>query len=214
MSKKLSAKIVSFKRGVIMKTYLKRFIPSQLPFFLIILFFSCSTKQEDRIKVLEQAFNINNIDSAFSHYTDNIVFEIDAFNGSGKQALRHGAEWDSIVNTHLSFSDIKIIGDSVICKCTEENDLSKLLGIGNGFYDPVIFVFKDGLIRYMKFEKTSESQNAYNAAFGSLIKWASREKSSRLKELMPEGKFMINAESANGWLVLAQEWREAKSKNR
>ncbi len=197
-----------------MKANLKRFVLVQLPFLLLIFFLSCSTRHIDRAKVIEQAFNINNIDSALSHYTDNVVFIIDAFNGSGKQVLRHGAEWDSIVNTHLSFSDIKIIGDSVICKCTEENDLSKLLGINKGFYDPVIFVFKDGLIRYMKFERTSESQNTSDSAFGTLIKWASGERSNQLKKLMPEGKFIINAESANGWLVLAREWQEAKNKNR
>jgi hypothetical protein len=31
---------------------------------------------------------------------------------------------------------------------------------------------------------------------------------------MPDGKMVINAESANGWMDLAHEWQEAKIKNR
>ncbi len=193
-----------------MKINVKIIILVQLEFVLFIFFLSCSTVKVDRVRTIEQAFNINNIDNALSHYTDNVVFDVDVLKGSGKQALRDGAEWDSVVNTRLAFSDVKINGDSVVCKCTDENDLSKMLGVSKGFYDPVTFVFNDGLIQNVKFERTSESRNASAAAFSPLIKWASGEKSTRLKELMPDGKIVLSAESANGWMELAREWREVQ----
>lgn len=60
-----------------MKINADKFVFVHLLFFLLMFLLSCSTRYVDRVKVIEQAFNINNIDSALSHYTDNIVFELD-----------------------------------------------------------------------------------------------------------------------------------------
>jgi hypothetical protein len=177
---------------------------------LLFLILSCSTKNVERVNVIEHAFNISNIDSTLALcYTDDITFVVDNYIANGKHALRGAAEWDSVINTHLSFSDFKFVGDTIICKCSEENDLSKLEGLDKGFYNPVTFIFKHGKISYAKFERTLENSQADSIASSPFMQWISEEKSEQFDGLMTDGKFVLNAVSAKGMLSLAQEWRES-----
>jgi hypothetical protein len=183
------------------------YLPIVLPMFF---FLACSSRLTERVYVIEHAFDYRNIDSTLaSTYTDDIRFELGGIILEGKQALRGGAEWDSVVNTRLSFSDFKMIGDTVICKCTAEDDLLKLQGIEHEYFDPVTIVFDDNRIKYVNFQRTAESRRASSAASRPFNEWASKERSQELTNLMPNGKFVLSAESAKGWLALVKEWRKA-----
>lgn len=193
-----------------MNTNFNKFILIAPIICLFYLILSCSTKTLERVNVIEHAFNISNIDSSLAlFYTDDITFVVDNNIIKGKQALRDAAEWDSVINTHLSFSDFKYAGDTIICKCSEETDLSKLVGLGKGFYNPVTFIFKDGKISYAKFERTLEYSQADSIAFSPFFQWISKEKSEQFNGLMTNGKFVMNAASAKEMLSLAREWRES-----
>lgn len=193
-----------------MKTSLGQWFLRALVILLASIVHSCSSQLSQRVSIIQQAFDYSNIDRTLAiAYTDDIRFEIGTIILEGKQQMRAGAEWDSIVNTHLSFSDFRMNGDTVICKCTEENDLDKLLGVDHNYFDPVTFVFKGSRIKYVNFQRTAESRLAYNAAFGTFIQWASKERGQDLAELMPTGKFVVSAQTAKGWLVLVKEWLKA-----
>ncbi len=196
-----------------MKTILHRFRAYLLMLLLPILFFSCSTRSTDRIKVIKQAFNTKDIDNTIARcYTDDIIFEIDAIKGQGKKVLRGAAEWDSVINTRLSFSDFRIVRDTIFCKCLEQNDISKLQGMDKGYFDPVTFIFQDGLIKYMKFQSTAESHQTKLKASNPFLNWLYTERNDQLEKLMTNGKFVLNATSAQGYLELVREWRVSVGK--
>jgi len=170
---------------------------------------SCSTQHLDRIDTVQRAFNHANIDSSIAvYYTDGIKFEFGDLPLNGKEALRGWAEWDSVTNCRFYFSDFRISGDTLSCKCTEENDISKLQGIEKAYYDPVIFVFEGDRIKYAKWEMTEKSKNDNRIAYSALMEWASLKESQQLEDLMPGGNFIMNAATANGWLKIAKAWRE------
>jgi len=160
--------------------------------------------------VVEHAFDYGDIDSTLAVvYSDDVRFELGTIILDGKQAMRVAAGWDSVVRSYFSYSNFRMIGDTVICKCTEQNDLDKLLGIEHGYFDPVTFVFDDNRIKYVKFQRTLESRRVYNAAWEPFTKWVSQERTQALSELMPGGKFIVSAQTAKGWLALVKEWRKA-----
>jgi ketosteroid isomerase-like protein len=174
-----------------------------------LLFLSCSTKQVDRINAIQRAFLFSDIDSAITlYYTDDVIFELGSVVLKGKQELRDGAEWDSVVNSRFSFSDFRMSGDTIFCKCAEENDVSKLQGIEKAYFDPVTFIFEDKKIKYTKWEMTPESGRIDKIAFSTVVEWASLMQPQQLEVLMPDGKFVKNAVTANGWLALTKQWRE------
>lgn len=184
----------------------------KLLFILICLsltLISCSTKHIDRIGTIQRAFNYSNIDSTIVVcYTEDIIFDLGDIRLSGKEALRGGAEWDSVINSRFYFSDFRISGDTVFCKCTEENDISKLQGIEKGYFDPVIFVFENDKIKYTKWEMTQQSKDNNRIAYSTVIEWASLKEPQQLDDLMPGGNFIMNAVTANGWLALTKAWLE------
>jgi hypothetical protein len=178
------------------------------PILLAFTFPACSSQLTQRISLIEHAFDYSDIDNTLAVvYTNDIRFELGTIILEGKQALRVAAGWDSVVNSHFSYSDFRFSGDTIICKCTEENDLDKLLGIEHGYFDPVTFVFNDRRIKYVKFKRTSESLLEYNAAWEPFTKWASRERDQDLAVLMPDRRLVVNAQTAKGWLALVNEWR-------
>lgn len=185
---------------------------SLYPFMILpaFVFLACSSQLTQRTSVIEHAFDYSNIDNTLaSTYTDDIRFELGGIILEGKQALRGAAEWDSVVNTHLSFSDFRMIGDTVICKCTAEDDLLKLQGNEHEYFDPVTIVFDDNRIKYVNFRRTAESLRVSNASSRPFTEWASKKRSQDLAKLMPGGKFVLSAESARGWLALVKEWHNA-----
>jgi hypothetical protein len=177
---------------------------------IIVVFISldCSTQLSQRSSIIEHAFEYKNIDNTIAVvYTDDVRFELGTISLEGKQAMRVAAGWDSVMNSHFSYSNFRMFGDTVICKCTEENDLDKLVGIEHGYFNPVTFVFNQDRVKYVKFQRTPESRRAYNAAWEPFTKWASKERAQDLALLMPAGKLVVSAQTAVGWLALVKEWR-------
>jgi hypothetical protein len=192
-----------------MKVKLSNQLLYPLPMLVTFLLPACSSQLAQRVTSIGHAFAYGNIDSTLAVvYTDDVRFELGAIILEGKQAMRVAAGWDSVVNSHFFYSDYRSLGDTVVCKCTEENDLDKMLGIEHGYFDPVSFVFDHSRIMYVKFQRTAESRHQYNAAWDPFTKWASVERGQELAALMPAGKFAVSAQTAEGWLALAREWRK------
>jgi hypothetical protein len=191
-----------------MKPILPSFRVYILIFVLSILLFTCSDQFSQRITVIKHAFNSKDINNTIArYYTDDITFIVDDLRNQGKESLRGVAAWDSVINTRLSFSDFRMAGDTIFCKCVEENEINKLLGLELGYFDPVIFIFQEGLIKYVKFQSTPESHKAEVLAVSSFRNWLYPERYDQLLKLMINGQFVLNANSARGYLELVREWR-------
>jgi hypothetical protein len=197
-----------------MKTFRPGFLTGFLICSLPFLLFTCSQKSTERIGVIQQAFNTEKIDSTIARcYSADIEYEIAEVKGQGKQMLRGVAEWDSVINTHRLFSDFKASGDTIFCKCVEQNDLSTLQGLDKIYFDPVLFIFQDSRILQMKFRNTLESHKAKVKAAAPFLHWLYNQRNDRLPQLLTGGKFVLNAPTATTYLALGREWYETAGIN-
>ena len=170
---------------------------------------SCSPKLMNRLKAYEEIHNSHDVEKVMSFYTEDFRFEmVGMWVAKGKEEMRKLEEWDAAVNSHLTFTDLKVNGDTVTCKLTEQNDLHRLAGIEGMHYKSSIFIFHDGLIKEIIAEQTEESVKTKEGVFKSFIEWASRERSQELAFLMHEGEYIFSAKNATGWLSLFRKWRE------
>ena len=168
---------------------------------------SCSPDLMDLIKAYEKAYNNHDLEGLMSLYTEEVRFEvIGSFVKYGKEEVRKLTEYDFAVNVHMDISDIRIDWDTVIFRLTESNDWFRLAGVDELVYEPNKVVFKDGLIKEIKSEITKDSAIALGKAWNDLMGWATKEKTKELSDLMPEGEFIYNKNTAKKWLELLKEW--------
>jgi hypothetical protein len=154
-------------------------------------------------------YNTHNVNDIVNLYADDALFEVAGqFALNGKDQIREITKYDSVLNIKMSVSDIETVGDSVFCNLSETNDWLQTAEIGEAHYS-VIFVFKDGLISKISSSAKPETAEAFNNVFTPLLIWAKENKSDQLSEMMPEGKFIYNAENAMKTLNLVTEWKES-----
>lgn len=177
---------------------------------LMIMFLSCAPDLAARVNAYAQAYNSHDVEKIMSFYSDDIRFEaVGFFVKEGKEDVQNLTEYDAAVNIHMTISNIKVRGDTATFTLIESNDWFRLAGIEELIYEPNRVVFQDGLIKEIRAEITPESAKTVGKAWQTIMQWASRERSEALAELMPGGKFMYTAESAQKWLKLLKDWREA-----
>ena len=188
---------------------------AQGPVFLTLLFLSsftiwgCSSHLVDQLRAYETAHNNHDIDQILTLVTDDIQFNLVGMPvKEGKGQMRAIEEWDAAVNGHLTFTNLRVRGNTVTCQVVEQNDLFKLYGIDEVHYQSVTFVFHDGLIGEIRARMSDESYAAINEAMQSFLQWASQERSQALAVLMPQGEPIYSVDNASLWLALVGEWRE------
>ncbi len=188
---------------------MKKIYKTWLPIFvLIILIFSCSPNLTQLTQNYPTVYNTHNVNDIVNLYADDAVFEVvGQFSLSDKDQIRGITKYDSVLNIKMSVSNIETVRDSVFCNLTETNDWLKIAEIGEAHYS-VIFIFKDGLISKISASANPETANAFNNVLTPLMIWAKDNKSDLLTEMMPDGKFIYNAENATKTLALLTEWKE------
>ena len=178
--------------------------------FLLLLITSCTPKLEERLKALQEAHNSHDVEKNLSFYADDAKFVmIGHWVEEGKEGLRNIFTSDAALNSRLTFTDIKVNGDTVTCKVKEENDLLKLVGIDAIYYESSHFIFRDGLIIETRAVKTQESieakEKVNKEVFLPFKEWI---RSQEFSELSLDGEYIINKENVSMWLKLLQEWLE------
>gem|GEM_PF-385540 len=177
---------------------------------LPLLVLSCSSDLMNQLQIYEDAHNSHDVERALLCFTDDIRFEmVGSWIRQGKEEMREYEEWDAAVNSHFTFRDIRISGDTIFCRLTERNDWFRLAGIDAIDYTRARITFRDGLIEGIIAEQTEESMIATQQGFQSFIQWAARERIYELVELMRGIEFVFAKENATAWLTLLQEWRVA-----
>jgi len=170
---------------------------------------SCSQNLTQLTQNYPIVYNTHNVNDIVNLYADDAVFEVmDQFSLSGKDQIRGITKYDSVLNIKMSVSNIETVKDSVFCNLSETNDWLQIAEIGEAHYS-VIFVFKDGLISKISASAKPETAEAFNNVLTPLLIWAKENKPDLLTEMMPEGKFIYNAENATKTLNLLTEWKES-----
>jgi hypothetical protein len=159
----------------------------------------------------EKAYNDHDAEKIVSFYTEDAVHEVPGvFTVRGTQELRDLTEHDVVLNTSLSVDECETAGDTVTCRLAFMSDWTRAAGIGEVRYS-ARFVFSDDLIKEFTAEISPEGAEAFSSVFGPLLSWASKERPEQVKEMMPEGRFVYNAENAKRSLALLQEWQRGTS---
>jgi len=175
---------------------------------LLIIPFACSPDSTDSVKRYIEIYNSHKVEEIVSLFADDAVFEaVGQYTLSGKNQIRDHTEYYSVLNIHMSISDIKTKGDTVSCNLSITNDWLKTAEIGEVYYK-AIFTFEDGLIKHISAEATPETEQAFMKVLPPFMDWAKENNADLLKEMMPEGKFIYNAENARQFLALLKSWKE------
>lgn len=155
------------------------------------------------------ALNSHNVDELMQVYSDDIRFEIPSMRMmlSGKDALREIAEYDSVLNTIMTLSNIRITGDSVLCEITETNDWMNAAGFSSAHYSQAVFVVKGGKISYIGAVISDSSAKYFRNTLQSFMPWGNDNYPDDMAEMMPEGDFIFSAKSGETIIRLLREWR-------
>lgn len=175
--------------------------------FPLLLTMSCAPTLADRVKAFEKAANSGDVEKSLSFYADDVRFEIvgTPMVIEGKEELRKPIEEHSILNGHLTFTEIKVNGNTVTYKVKEQNDWLKAAGIDALYYEYDQLTFKDGLIK-KEIAKPSQKSMKVMAEFrGSFEKWASEKQGQEWDKLKSEG---ITKENVSRWLAIIRQWRQ------
>ncbi len=173
---------------------------------------SCSSPQtpEDTVRAYIEAHNRHDVTKAVSFMADEIRFEMGSgWIRYGKDKIRQLQEWDSAVAGTLNISELTVLGDTVSCSLTEQNDWFRLLGIDTIHYDSAQFYFHEGSIIAIRAIINDKSASMIQNAYISMRNWAKIERPEALEILMPKGDFVYDAALAESWLALLREWRQA-----
>jgi hypothetical protein len=178
-------------------------------FLLVAVLLSCSPKPVDLVKLYELAYNNHDLGELLPLFAEDATFELTGqFTLKGKEDIRRMAEYDFALHIHMTIDNLIPKCDTVLCEVIEMNDWLEAAGIDEAFYTGR-FVFEDGLIKHIKGSPTPETDKAFQEVLVPLMEWASKERPEQLAEMMPEGKFVYNAQNAEKSLALLREWREA-----
>lgn len=160
------------------------------------------------VEAWERAYNRHDLSKIKDLYEENIAFaKVGLIETEGRQSAHEVAKFDSKVETQSSLNIERIEGDTAYCDMREKSVWLRAAGIEEAHYSGA-FVVQDGRIKSLRFEPKPETKQATEKAMASFTKWATKEKPEHLGEIMPEGKSLYNAENAEKWIHLMQEWRE------
>jgi ketosteroid isomerase-like protein len=182
-------------------------LPLTLLLFMVLL--SCSPKPMDLVMKYQHAYNSHDLGQLLPLFAEDATFEVvGTFGLKGKDDIRQVAEYDFALHIHMTIDRMTSRGDTVFCELIEMNDWLEAAEIEEAFYT-ARFIFEKNLIKHIKGTPTPETEKVFQDVLTPLMEWASKEKPERLVEMMPEGKFIYNADNASKSLALLREWREA-----
>ncbi len=180
---------------------------------MTILAGSCSPSMASHIRDMEKAHNLHQLDKELSFYADDARFEmVGEFAVQGKDELRKIFTVDVLLNNSIAFSDISIVGNTVVCKVEEKNDIWRALGVEK-VYERCEIVFKNGLIQEVRATKSAQSESAaeLDKADQAFSAWADKNRPEEVARLLGGKPFEgLTPENALGFLKLAREWKNLK----
>jgi hypothetical protein len=181
---------------------------------ITILAGSCSPSLTSQVRAMERAHNLHQLDKELSFYADDARFETDDWTVQGKDGLRKLFTVDVLLNGSLAFSDISIVGNTVVCKVEEKNDMFRALGVEAVRHERTEIVFKNGLIQKVKGTESaqSESEAELYKADEAFSAWADKNRLEEVAKLLGGKPFegFLTPENALGFLKLAREWKKLK----
>lgn len=176
-----------------------------------LIFSSCTKKPEDVIKEYEAAFNAHDTNKLASLFSGDAVIELSGLNKlTGRGQIKSYAEYDSVLNSSISISDITSSDEKSFFVMTLKNDLFRTIGIDTAKFS-MIFKISGGKIQEISGRTTPETDKKIQQFRDPFMLWAAKEKLDVLNEIMPEGNMVYNAANAKKYSELVLEWKKTNS---
>jgi hypothetical protein len=180
-----------------------------LIFILGVIFISCGKKPATVAKEYEEAYNSHNVNKLVSLFSDDAVIELTPINKlKGSLQIKGYAEFDSLLNSHITISDITESNGRAFFVMNKENDFLKTIGIDFAKYS-MIFKIDGGKIVDISGTTTNKTDNKFKEFQDPFMLWAARNRLDVLNEIMPGGNIVYNAKNAKKYLDLVLEWKRS-----
>lgn len=174
-----------------------------------IIFISCSKKPATIVKEYEEAYNSHDVNKLVSLFSKDAVIELSPINKlRGKLQIKGYAEFDSVLNSHITISDIAESNGRAFFVMNKENDLLKTIGIDSAKYS-VIFKTDGGKIVHISGSTTVETDNKFKEFQEPFMLWAARKRLDVLNDIMPNGNIVYSAMNAKKYLDLVIDWKRS-----
>jgi hypothetical protein len=152
---------------------------------------------EDYVKV----YNSHQVDKIMTLYADSVTFEVTGFgmNFKGKNAVRGIAEYDSVLNTIMTLSNITMSADTVFCSLSEHNNWVGAAEIPDAYYPKTTFVVEDNEIARIYAEIADSSLENFERVLDHFVFWGSDKYPEKMKKMAPTGEFTV--------VEMLREWK-------
>ncbi len=156
-----------------------------------------------------RAYNAQDADALRDLYADDITYDmVGLFSVSGRDMLEGLIEYDFANRAQLLLTQMRVEGDAATCVIRERNDWLAAAGIEEARHTAT-FEFSGGRISAVRAQPDPESTERILGVLQSLATWASKERPAEWAALMPQGRFIYDADSARRIRALLRDWREA-----
>ena len=159
-----------------------------------------------------EAHNRHDMDAVLALFAPDIRFEMSGlWVRVGIEEMRSLEAWDKVVNSQLTFKDLRVQSGRMTCKAEETNDWLKMVGIEAVYYDTVKFEFENDVIRHIRVKIASKSEMAIDRGSNKVVRWAFEAEPDTVHQVIPRGQLLYSEENAHKWIALVQKWREHAS---
>ncbi len=187
-----------------------RFLKLAIFIILIVLLQACSSEKANVVKEFEDALNRHDIQEILTYYDRDVTIVMGGVSQNvDREQMQPLAEWDKVVDSYVRFDIREVSGDTVKCTKTETNEWYRLFGIDSVYFETWDFIIEEGKITKMMTRLTMRSQAQMGMAMGNFMKWLRQDNPELVEELIPKGQPQFGAESAQRWMDLLRQWREA-----
>lgn len=160
------------------------------------------------VSAYQQAHNEHQWEQVMQLFAPDIRFEmVGIWVKQDADLIAKVEQWDAVLNSQLTFSDLREKDGGVVCQAFETNDWLALVGIEKLIYSSVRFEFGNGLIKKIKAQMAPESEQAMARAINKVTRWALDSHREVVQKLIPRSNFIYGHDEALQWKALLEEWR-------
>ncbi len=173
---------------------------------------ACTPTLERRVLEYERRVNAGDVDGTLELFADSAIVEQEqSYTLVGKSDIRGLAEWDSVLQTQVTFYDIRTMGDTVVADVVESSAWLDAVGIPEILHPGTSVIFRDGfIIRLVSTTDTADAR-AIRRALDEVLTWAFVDRPETVRKLVSEERVVYNGESAALLKNLLSEWTRTQS---
>jgi hypothetical protein len=128
--------------------------------------------------------------------------------GMARAQVEGMLQWDYSLHPRHRIHEIKVEGETVICRAHEDNDFSLLIDFPGWEATTTYWINQDGLISGQLYVPAA-NQPQWRPYLEKALPWLRENRAEALTRILPGGKLKQSAEAAREWVQVLRDWRAA-----